>query len=207
MVFGHVGLNRLFAAVGARGCGKTTTLRLLAEHYGYRVHAEAHNQVLAGLGSLTTGHAEDARHTHIDRADHFCPMCRPFEFCERVLARQAEIEHEARSDDIIDHGWLDAVEYACRRAGVPVLPASVYVPHFAPYSCVFLFAVMPELQVPRWGLTAQARSAEAQSMNDAIAALYQAHGMPVCLVPPGSVAHRADFVHEAIVARRRMPAR
>src|SRR5262249_4990869 len=115
-------VSRLFAAVGAFGCGKTTTLRYLAERYGYRLHQEAHNDVLAMLGDRMAGHPPDQGYTPIDDPWHFCPMCRPVAFCDMVLARQAEIERGAVSGDLVEHGWLDAVEYCCRNAGILALP-------------------------------------------------------------------------------------
>jgi len=188
----------LIAAVGARGCGKTTTLAHLAAHHGHRVHDEAHNQVLAELGPRAAGHPEHAPYARVDHPAHFCPMCHPIEFCARVLARQYEIESQARPGDIVDHGWLDAVEYTCRRMGLARLPEYVPVPPFEPYAHVFLFEVMPELQRPRWGLTADQRTDEARDMNAGIAALYEQQGMVVKRVPPGTVCERARFMASAI---------
>lgn len=196
--------KRLFAAAGAFGCGKTTTLAYLAEHHGHRVHEEAHNQVLRVLGTRMDGHPPDQGYRPIDDPDHFCPVCRPLEFCDLVLARQAEIEAAAGDGDIVDHGWLDAVEYGCRNAGISRLPPGNR-PHFPPYALVFLFATMPALQRPRWGKSAAARAAECIDINGRLGAMYRAAGMSVVDVPPGTVEWRAGLIDAAIRARRMAP--
>ena len=196
--------RRLFAAVGAFGCGKTTTLVHLAQHYGHRVHEEAHNQVLRGLGKRMDGHPPDQGYARIDEPEHFCPVCRPLEFCDLVLERQAEIEAAAHDGDIVDHGWLDAVEYGCRNAGIERLPPGRR-PSFAPYALVFLFAVMPELQRSRWGKTPAERAAECVAINRKLGAMYRAEGMTVIDVPPDTVESRAGLVDAAIRACRMAP--
>ena len=200
MVAGAV--TGLFAAVGAYSCGKTTTLRYLAEHYAYRVHEEAHNDVLAVLGDRMAGHPPDQGFTPIGDPAHFCPMCRPIEFCELVLARQAEIERAAAPGDFVDHGWLDAVEYCCRNAGLDALPPNADRPAFAPYRLVFLFAVVPEAQRARWGKSPTQRVAECQRINRRLATLYRTHGMTVHEIPAAPVAERARRIHALIEAAR-----
>lgn len=79
-------------ATGAFDCGKTRTLEWLRDHHGIRIHAEAHGAVLAQLGSRTLGHSPEGGFVPIDDPRHFCPMCRPLEFAEQVLARQHFIE-------------------------------------------------------------------------------------------------------------------
>lgn len=191
-------MSGLFAAVGAFDCGKTTTLGYLAEHYGYRVHDEAHNDVLAVLGDRMAGHPPDQGFARVDHPEHFCPMCQPVAFCDLVLARQAEIERRAAPGDFVDHGWLDAVEYCCRNAGIDALPPNPARPAFARYRLVFLFAVMPELQRPRWGKDRAQRATEAELANRRIAALYHQQGMTVHEVPPGTVAARAAHIHALV---------
>lgn len=196
-------VSRLFAAVGSYSCGKTTTLRYLAEHYGHGVHEEAHNQVLAVLGQRMDGHPPDQGFTRIDDPVHFCPMCRPVEFCDMVLARQAAIETAAAPGDFVDHGWLDAVEYGCRNAGLVTLPANPARPRFAPYALVFLFAVVPEAQRSRWGKPVEQRITECEAINRRLAAMYRSHGMTVVEVAADSVERRAARIHAAVEALRR----
>jgi len=198
-------VSSLFAAVGSYSCGKTTTLRYLAEHYGHGVHEEAHNQVLAVLGRRMDGHPPDQGYTRIDAPGHFCPMCQPVAFCDMVLARQAAIEAAAAPGDFVDHGWLDAVEYCCRNAGLDALPVDPTRPRFAPYALVFLFAVVPGAQQPRWGKPVAQRIAECEAINARLAALYRSHGMTVVEVPADSVERRAARIHDAVQTLRRGP--
>lgn len=184
---------RLYAAVGAFGCGKTTTLVHLARHHGIGIHAEAHNAVIAELGPRTAGHAEQAPWSRIDDPDHLCGICTPAAFGQRVLERQAAIEDAAADGEFVDHGWLDAIDYVAERGGAAAL-ASLRLPSFVPYRRVFLFEVMPELQRARWGKTIEQRIAEAQAANRRLAALYRGHGMDVLSVPAGTVAERAARV-------------
>ena len=59
---------------------------------------------------------------------------------------------------------------------------------------VFLFAVMPELQEPRWGKSREERAAEAERINQRLGALYRAAGFQVIDVGPGTVEERAEFL-------------
>lgn len=184
---------RLYAAVGAFGCGKTTTLAWLARHHGVGIHAEAHNAVIAELGSRTLGHPEDAPWARIDDPSHLCGICTPVAFGQRVLERQFAIEQSASEGDFVDHGWLDAIDYVAQRAGAAAL-AQLRVPVFAPYRRVFLFEVMPELQRERWGRSRERRVEEARAANRRLEALYRGHGLDVVSVQSGTVEERAERV-------------
>ncbi len=188
---------RLYAAVGAFGCGKTTTLAFLARHHGVRCHAEAHNAVIAELGPRTSGHPETDPWSRIDDPAHLCGICTPVAFAQRVLERQWAIEQSASDGDFVDHGWLDAIDYVAQRAGESEL-SGLRLPVFAPYRCVFLFEVMPELQRVRWGKSREQRVEEAVAANQRLEGLYREWGMDVVIVPAGTVAERAARVLEAL---------
>ncbi|WP_437335604.1 ATP/GTP-binding protein [Sorangium sp. So ce394] len=186
--------KRLFVATGAYSCGKTTTLRHLATTRGYRVHGEAHRRVLDELGARTHGHPPDAPFRPIDAPDHVCPLCRKREFAARVLETQKAIEAEASDGDWLERGYLDPVEYYLRTSGETAYPWPPGEPAFERYALVFLFAVMPALQSPRWGRSSEARAAEAERINQRLGALYRAAGFEVVDVGPGTVEERAELL-------------
>ncbi|WP_437976170.1 ATP-binding protein [Sorangium sp. So ce295] len=184
----------LFVATGAYSCGKTTTLRHLASTRGYRIHGEAHRRVLDELGARTHGHAPDAPFRPIDTPEHLCPMCRKREFAALVLETQKAIEVDAREGDWLERGYLDPVEYYLRTSGEAEYPWREGEPAFERYALVFLFAVMPELQEPRWGKSREARAADAERINQRLGALYRAAGFEVIDVGPGTVEERAELL-------------
>ncbi|XYH98807.1 ATP-binding protein [Sorangium sp. So ce1128] len=186
--------KRLFVATGAYACGKTTTLRHLASTRGHRVHGEAHRRVLDELGARTHGHPPDEPFRRIDAPEHVCPMCRKREFAARVLETQRAIEAEAQSGDWLERGYLDPVEYYLRTSGEVEYPWPPGEPAFERYALVFLFAVMPELQAPRWGRSSEERAAEAERINQRLGALYRAAGFEVVDVGPGTVEERAELL-------------
>ncbi|WP_438017844.1 ATP-binding protein [Sorangium sp. So ce315] len=186
--------KRLFVATGAYSCGKTTTLRHLASTRGHRVHGEAHRRVLDELGARTHGHPPDAPFRPIDAPEHVCPLCRKREFAARVLETQKTIEAEARSGDWLERGYLDPVEYYLRTSGEQEYPWPPGEPAFERYALVFLFAVMPELQAPRWGRSREERAAEAERINRRLGAMYRAAGFEVVDVAPGTVEERAALL-------------
>ena len=100
----------LIVATGAFDCGKTTTLEWLREHHGLRIHTEAHRLVLRRIATRSGGHPPERGFTRIEDPDHFCPMCRPLEFCELVLAEQRALEQRAREGDLLERGYLDPLE-------------------------------------------------------------------------------------------------
>jgi hypothetical protein len=183
---------------GAFNCGKTTTLEWLRDHHGVRIHGEAHLRALALLGERTAGHPPGRGFRRIDDPAHFCPMCRPWEFTELVLAEQRAIELAARNGDMIERGYLDPIEMFLRNT-----KASDDSPHpswtpVARYWRVVLFEVMPELQRSRWGKSVVQRVAEAIAINQRLARLYQAAGFEVIAIPPGSVERRATLLIDAL---------
>ncbi|MCP5048583.1 MAG: AAA family ATPase, partial [bacterium] len=48
--------KQLVVFTGAFDTGKTTILHYLRDTYGYRIHPEAHREVLGELGEQTRGH-------------------------------------------------------------------------------------------------------------------------------------------------------
>jgi predicted ATPase len=183
---------------GAFDCGKTTTLAWLRDHHGLRIHDEAHLRALAGLGDRTAGHPPDRGFEAIDDPAHFCPMCRPWEFAELVLAQQRAIELAARPGDILERGDLDPIEMLLRNTNAPDdAPRPSWSP-VARYRRVILFEVMPELQRPRWGKSAARRVAEALAINERLARLYRAAGHELISIPPGTVRQRAQSLLAAL---------
>lgn len=184
----------LNVVTGAFDCGKTTTLEWLRDHHGLRIHTEAHLRALASLGDRTRGHPPDRGFSRIDDPAHICPMCRPWEFAELVLAEQRAIEEGAQSRDLLERGHLDPIEMLLRTTGAnDTAPRPSWTP-VARYRRVILFEVMPELQRPRWGKPATQRVAEATAINKRLARLYQAAGHELVTIPPGSVEQRAALV-------------
>jgi predicted ATPase len=188
----------VFVATGAFDCGKTTTLEWLRDHHGLRIHGEAHLRALARLGERTAGHPPNCGFTRIADPAHFCPLCRPWEFAELVLAEQAEIEQCAQSGDILERGWLDPIEMLLRNTGADDdAPRPAWAP-IARYVRVFLFELMPELQRPRWGKDVAARRAEARAINERLARLYRGAGYEIVRIAPGRVEERAARVLEQL---------
>src|SRR5690606_23044577 len=179
---------------GAFDCGKTTTLEWLRDHHGVRIHGEAHLRALSLLGDRTNGHPPDRGFSRIDDPEHFCPLCRPWEFAELVLAEQRAIEIAARDGDVLERGWIDPIEMFLRNVNAnDDAPRPGWTP-VARYRRVILFEVMPELQRPRWGKPAAQRIAEALAINERLARLYRAAGFEVRTIPPGPVERRAALL-------------
>jgi predicted ATPase len=184
----------VFVATGAFDCGKTTTLEWLREHHGIRIHAEAHVCVLARLGERTAGHPPGEPFSQISNPDHFCPMCRPWEFAEMVLDEQRNIELAALPGDVLERGFVDPIEMLLRRTGAPDdAPRPAWRP-IARYVRVLSFDVMPQLQRPRWGQTADQRVEQARAINLRLDRMYRAAGCEVVHIDAGSVEARAAQV-------------
>jgi predicted ATPase len=179
---------------GAFDCGKTTTLEWLRDHHGVRIHGEAHLRALALLGDRTAGHPPDRGFSRIDDPAHFCPLCRPWEFAELVLAEQRAIEIAARDGDVLERGYLDPIEMFLRSTNASDDAARPSWAGVARYRKVILFEVMPELQRPRWGKSAAQRVAEARAINERLARLYRAAGFDVHTIPAGPVERRAALL-------------
>jgi predicted ATPase len=191
-------MKPVVVVTGAFDCGKTTTLEWLRDHHGLRIHAEAYSTTLARLGDRKLGHAPEQGFTRIADPEHFCPMCRPLEFAELVLAEQAAIEREAEPGDILERGWIDPIEMLLRNTGDEARkPAWTPV---ARYVRVIVFEVMPELQHPRWGKSAALRIAEAEAINRRLTRLYRDAGHAPVSIPPGSVEARGRLTLEVLGA-------
>jgi predicted ATPase len=184
----------VFVATGAFDCGKTTTLEWLREHHGVRIHAEAHLRVLAQLSERTAGHPPGEPFSQITDPDHFCPMCRPWEFAQLVLDEQRNIELAAQPGDLLERGFLDPIEMLLRRTGAPDdAPRPDWRP-ISRYVRVLSFDVMPQLQRPRWGNSAMLRAEQAMAINSRLDRLYRAAGFEVVHIEAGSVEARAAQV-------------
>src|SRR6185369_14105762 len=182
--------RRLYVVTGAYSCGKTTTMKYLAATHGFGIHSEAHQRVLDDFGDRTRGHPPDEPFQPVNDPDHFCPMCRPLEFAELVLLKQADIEAGAADGDFLERGYLDPIEYYLRNTGSTVYPWGSNPPRFAHYRAVFLFAVLPEIQKPRWGKTREQRIAEAKMINERLLGLYRNAGFHCHIIEPGTVEER-----------------
>jgi predicted ATPase len=184
----------VFVATGAFDCGKTTTLEWLREHHGIRIHAEAHVCVLGRLAERTAGHPPGEPFSQISDPDHFCPMCRPWEFAEMVLDEQRNIELAALPGDVLERGFVDPIEMLLRRTSAPDdAPRPAWRP-IARYLRVLSFDVMPQLQRPRWGQTADQRVEQARAINLRLDRMYRAAGCEVVHIDAGSVEARAAQV-------------
>jgi predicted ATPase len=187
-------MTGVFVATGAFDCGKTTTLEWLREHHGVRTHAEAHVCVLAQLGGRTAGHPPGQPFAQISDPEHFCPMCRPWEFAQLVLDEQRSIELAAQPGDLLERGFLDPIELLLRRTDAPDdAPRPAWQP-IARYVRVLSFDVMPQLQSPRWGKSASQRAEDARAINLRLDRLYRAAGYEVVHIEAGSVEARAAQV-------------
>ena len=181
----------VFVFTGAYDCGKSTTLAWLREHHGRRIHTEAHRLVLRAIAGRSHGHPPDRGFTPVTDPDHFCPMCQPRAFAELVLAEQRRLEAQAQTGDLLERGYLDPIEMLGRTDLHAPRPAWTPV---ARYRRVFSFAVMPELQRPRWGKSRATRIAEARAINLRLEGLYRDAGFEVIEVGPGTVAERGTRV-------------
>lgn len=192
----------LYVVTGASGVGKTTTLRWLRDHDGIRFHGEAHTGMVRSLGARAHGHPPDAPFRRIDDPGHFCPLCRGREFREMVVAAQKALEAGAATGDFVDRGILDPIEFFLRHSGAPdaAIPDGDWQP-VGRYRTIFLFEVMPELQRPKWGRSAEERIAEALMIEQRLARIYASRGHDVVRVPPGDVAWRASFVASSVAGR------
>ncbi|MDP2908190.1 MAG: hypothetical protein Q8N77_00105, partial [Nanoarchaeota archaeon] len=74
---------------------------------------------------------------------------------------------------------------------------------FADYAYVFLFDVMPSLQVPKWGKSLEERLEEAKEINKTLFGMYSNKGYDIFVVPAGSVQERAKTVHEKVLMLNR----
>jgi predicted ATPase len=181
----------VFVATGAFDCGKTTTLEWLRDHHGVRIHPEAHLRALARLGQRTAGHPPGQPFSAISDPEHFCPMCRPWEFAQLVLDEQRDIELAAQPGDLLERGFLDPIEMLLRRTGAPEHPSWRPI---ARYVRVLSFDVMPQLQAPRWGKSAEQRTRDAIAINERLDHMYRAAGFEVVHIEAGSVDARAAQV-------------
>ena len=71
-----------------------------------------------------------------------------------------------------------------------------------PYIRVFLFEVMPELQQPKWGKTAEERVAEARVIEGRLERIYATRGYDIVRIAPGPVEERAARVLDVIARTR-----
>jgi predicted ATPase len=188
----------LVVVTGAFDVGKTTTLEWLRDHHGLRIHGEAYLTVLARLGDRKLGHPPGQGFTKITDAEHFCPMCRPFEFAELVLAEQAAVERSAEPGDVLERGWLDPIEMLLRNTGDDA-PRPTWTP-VAEYVQVIVFDVMPELQRPRWGKSAEVRVAEAMAINRRLEQFYREAGYEPNVIASGTVEARARRLLEILAS-------
>lgn len=188
-------MTPVVVVTGAFDCGKTTTLAWLRDHHGLRIHDEAYLHALAGLGERKLGHPPDQGFSRIDDPAHFCPMCRPLEFAELVLEQQRRIERSAMPGDLLERGYLDPIEMLQRTGGEVAWPSWTPI---ARYAQVLVFAVMPELQRPRWGKSAAQRVAEAQAINARLERLYRTSGHAPIVIEPGTVEARARRVLDVL---------
>lgn len=190
--------RRLYVVTGAFSCGKTTTLRHLAATRGYTVYREAPLLVFEDLGPRIKGHPPGHSFQAIREPTHLCPMCRPLEFAEMVLAKQAIIEANAAEGAILERGYLDPVEYYLRKTGRLHYPLDLHPWRFARYAQVFVFAVVPEAQQPRWNKTKEECIAEAEWINERLLRIYVEAGFQSHVIRPGSIEERADIIHQLI---------
>jgi predicted ATPase len=187
-------MTEVFVATGAFDCGKTTTLEWLHDHHGVRIHAEAHLRALARLGERRAGHLPGQPFSAISHPDHFCPMCRPWEFTQLVLDEQRSIELSAQPGDLLERGFVDPIEMLLRRTDAPDdAPRPAWQP-IARYVRVLSFDVMPQLQSPRWGRSAQQRTRDAIAINERLDRMYRAAGCEVVHIRAGSIEARAAQV-------------
>jgi predicted ATPase len=190
-------MTEVFVATGAFDCGKTTTLEWLREHHGVRIHAEAHLRALARLGQRTAGHPPGQPFSAISQAidpNHFCPMCRPWDFAQLVLDEQRSIELSAQPGDLLERGFVDPIELLLRRTDAPDdAPTPPWQP-IARYMRILSFDVMPQLQSPRWGKSAAQRALDAIAINERLDRMYRAAGCEVVHIRAGSVEDRAAQV-------------
>lgn len=184
----------VFVATGAFDCGKTTTLEWLREHHGVRTHTEAHLLALARLGRRTAGHAPEGEFRVIDDGEHCCPMCRPWEFAQMVLDEQRNIELAAQPGDLLERGFVDPIEMLLRRTDAgDDAPRPDWRP-VTRYVRVLSFDVMPQLQSPRWGKSAEQRTRDAIAINERLDRMYRAAGCEVVHIEAGSIEARAAQV-------------
>ncbi len=188
----------LFVATGAFDTGKTATLDHLSERYGIRVYDEVYLEVLRELGERTLGHPADRPFERLESAAHFCPLCRPGPFRDRVLRKQQALEARCPPYALLERGYVDPWEMFTRNTGAPPRIPVHEKARYADYATVFLFEVMPELQRPRWGKPAARRVEEALRITHRLRRLYREQGFAVLAVPPGTIADRAVLIAESI---------
>ncbi len=188
-------MKSLYVLTSAFDCGKTTTLRHLAEAYGYRTHQEAHRLALTALGDRKEGHPMDRPFRKINDEQHFCPWCKPIEFAQLVLETQRSIENRARDGDLLERGFVDPLEYYERNTGME--SAWRWTP-VSQYQFVFVLDVMPDLQRPKWGKSKHARVMLARQINHRLTEMYETRGFSIVRVRPEDVAGRALFIHRII---------
>lgn len=193
--------KKLYVATGAYDCGKTATLEHLKDFYGYKISMEAPATVIEELGSKALGHSADRPITKICSESHLCPVCKPRKFTKLVLKKQKEIEAMAAEGSFIERGYIDAAEFFLRISGKKELPFA-YKPEVE-YAHVFLFDVMPSLQVPKWGKSLEERLEEAKEINKTLFGMYSNKGYDIFVVPAGSVQERAKTVHEKVLMLNR----
>ncbi len=189
---------KLYVATGAYDCGKTTTLEFLRDSYGYIINKEAARSVLEELGGKKLGHQFDKTLQKILSEDHICPVCTPLEFTELVFKKQKELEYNAKERSFIDRGYLDIVEFFLRSSNLNEFSLNYKKEEFGSYLSIFLFDVMPNTQVPKWGKSIEKRTEEAIRINRRLFDMYTAEGFKVYKIPPEPIENRAEMIHEII---------
>jgi predicted ATPase len=190
--------KRIYIVTGAFSCGKTTTLQCLQKLFDYTIFREAHLLVLDELGVRADGHPIDHPITPITNSEHFCPMCNPLEFAQMVLKKQQYTESIAPDGSLIERGFIDPVEYFLRNTGFEAFPDQTLKEKFHPYEKVFLFDVIPDVQVAKWGKSREERIELAYHINDRLYRMYKQKGFNVYFIEKASVEKRARSVHEII---------
>jgi predicted ATPase len=190
--------KKLFIFTGAYDCGKTTTMRYLADHFGYRIHPEAHGLILKQWGNRMNGHPDNQPYAPVRDPDHFCPMCNPLEFTQMTLEKQREIETNAHNGDLLERGFVDIFDYYQQKTGKPAIPENLQWKSTATYAGVFLLEPIPEAQQPRWGKSRAERLAEVIDINQQLKDYYRQAGYEVVPIEAAPVQSRAEKIHHWI---------
>lgn len=188
--------RKLYVATGAYDSGKTSTLEFLNTYYNFNVHQEAPKLVLDALKEKKLGHQLEVPFERIYSSDHFCPLCNLLEFTNLALEKQKEIENKALKGDFVERGYIDIIEFFLRNSQVKELPNDLRLEYLGNYQYVFLFEVMPEIQVSKWGKTRNERIEEAKRINESLFNMYIKEGYDTYLIPPDSINNRAKIIYD-----------